>query len=186
MMIRKGFHLWTTSSLITGILVAILGVCSGQTVYGAQRIQEALSASHLQRAKVYVEAGDYRRAVEACQEYLDENPSVEGYVYLAYVYEAIDGYLAALQKKDDWVKVGQVSLNLTSRELLDIIDPPNVMPRMAREMIHEGLRQQFDITSTMANRLDKKRTEKMWVQQTAWREARPDNWWAGVPEEWDW
>ena len=157
-----------------------------QPVEAKQRIQQAISATHLHRAKLYIEAGDYRRAVEACQEYLDEYPSVEGYVYLAYVYEAIDGYLAALQKKDDWVKVGQVALNLTSRELIDIIDPPNAMSRMAREMMHEGLRQQFDMTSAMANRLDKKHTEKLWVQQTKWRQLNPDNWWAGVPEKWNW
>ena len=108
-----------------------------QPVEAKQRIQQAISATHLHRAKLYIEAGDYRRAVEACQEYLDEYPSVEGYVYLAYVYEAIDGYLAALQKKDDWVKVGQVALNLTSRELIDIIDPPNTMSRMAREMMQD-------------------------------------------------
>ena len=49
---------------------------------------------------------------------------MEGYVYLAYVYEAIEGYLSALQKKDDWVKVGQLSLNLMAREMIDLIDPP--------------------------------------------------------------
>ncbi len=174
------------SCVMITVLIPSLLLLSGERVNAKQRIQEAFSASHLHRAKVYVKAGDYRRAVEACQKYLDESPSVEGYVYLAYVYEATDGYLAALQKKDDWVKVGQVALNLTSRELIDIIDPPNAMPRMAREMMHEGLRQQFDITSSMANRLDKKHTEKMWVQQTKWRKAHPDDWWVGVPEEWGW
>ena len=172
--------------LVMGVLIAGSIPFSGQTGLAAKRIQKALSASHLHRAKVYLAAGDYRRAVEACQEYLDDYPSVEGYVYLAYVYEAIEGHLAALQKKDDWVKVGQIALNLTSRELLDIIDPPNVMPRMAREMIHEGLRQQFDIASSMANRLDKERTDEMWVQQADWRKAHSDDWWTGVPEEWDW
>jgi len=176
------------SVIIGGLVIGVLmsGFLSPQRGFAAQRIQEALSASHLQRAKLYVAAGDYRRAVEACQKYLDENPSVEGYVYLAYVYEAIEGYLTDLQKRDDWVKVGQVALNLTSRKLIDIIDPPNAMPRMAREMIHEGLRQQFDITSAMANRLNAKHTKKLWVQQTAWREAHPEDWWSGVPEKWDW
>ena len=182
----KLFHPVLVGYLVIGLFSAGSVLLSGQTLYAAQRIQEALSASHLHRANVYVEAGDYRRAVEACQQYLDEYPSVEGYVYLAYVYEAIDGYLAELQKRDDWVKVGQVALNLTSRELIDIIDPPNAMPRMAREMIHEGLRQQFDIASAMANRLDKKQTEKMWIQQAAWRKANPDDWWSGVPKKWDW
>jgi len=140
----------------------------------------------LHKAKVYMMAGDYRRAVETCQLYLDTHPSVEGYVYLAYVYEAIEGYLAALTKKDEWVKVGQLSLNLTSSAMLDLIDPPNVLPRMAREIIGEGVRQQFDVTASMANQLDKTRTEELWAQQTAWREAQPDRWWAGVPEAWGW
>jgi len=140
----------------------------------------------LHKAKIYVMAGDYRRAVEACHLYLDANPSVEGYVYLAYVYEAIEGYLKALAKKDEWGKVHHLSLNLTSRTMLDLIDPPDVLPRMAREVIGEGIRQQFDVTASMANRLDRARTEELWAQQTAWREAQPDRWWAGVPEAWGW
>ena len=143
-------------------------------------------STELARAKVFIKAGDYRRAVEACQQNIDRNPSVEAYVYLAYIYQAIDGYLAFLAKKEDYVKVEQLSLNLTAREVIDIIDPPNVMPRMAQELIHEGLRQQFDIMSSMANRLDRARTDELWIEQTAWRKAQPDSWWAGVPTEWAW
>jgi len=142
--------------------------------------------THLAHAKVFLQAGDYRRAVEACQRNIDHHPSVEAYVYLAYVYQAIDGYLAYLAKQEDYVKVGQLSLNLTAREMIDIIDPPNVMPRMARELIHEGLRQQFDIAAFMANRLNRARTDELWLQQSAWRESHADDWWAGVPQEWQW
>ena len=117
--------------------------------------------------KVFVQAGDYRRAVEACQRHIDQHPAVEAYVYLAYVYQAIDGYLAALVKQEDYVKVEQLSLNLTAREVIDIIDPPNVMPRMAQELIHEGLRQQFDIASAMGNRLNRVRTNELWLQQSS-------------------
>ncbi len=144
------------------------------------------STTELARAKVFVQAGDYRRAVEACQRNIDQHPSVEAYVYLAYVYQAIDGYLAYLVKQEDYGKVEQLSLNLTAREVIDIIDPPNVMPRMAQELIHEGLRQQFDITASMANRLNRARTDELWVQQSAWRESQPDSWWSGVPLEWKW
>jgi tetratricopeptide (TPR) repeat protein len=140
----------------------------------------------LARAKVYLEAGDYRRAVEACQRNIDLNPSVEAYVYLAYVYQAIDAYLGSLAKQEDYVKVEQLSLNLTAQEMIDLIDPPNVMPRMAQELIHEGLRQQFDVTAAMANRLSRTRTDELWAQQTLWREAKPDSWWAGVPDPWKW
>jgi len=142
--------------------------------------------NYLARAKVYLMAGDYRRAVEASQRNIDLNPSVEAYVYLAYVYQAIDGYLDSLVKQEDYVKVEQLSLNLTAREIIDLIDPPNVMPRMAQELIHEGLRQQFDVTAAMANRLNRARTDELWAQQTLWREAMPDSWWAGVPGAWKW
>jgi tetratricopeptide (TPR) repeat protein len=142
--------------------------------------------AYLARAKVFLQAGDYRRAVEACQRNIDHHPSVEAYVSLAYVYQAIDGYLAYLAKQEDYVKVEQLSLNLTAREMIDLIDPPNVMPRMAQELIHEGLRQQFDITASMANRLNRTRTDELWIQQTAWRETHPNSWWAGVPEAWQW
>ncbi len=141
---------------------------------------------HLSRAKGYLMAGDYRRAVEACQQNIDLNPSVEAYVYLAYVYQAIDGYLGSLVKQEDYVKVEQLALNLTAREMLDLIDPPNVLPRMAQELIHEGLRQQFDVTAAMANRLSRTRTDELWAEQALWREAKPDAWWAGVPDAWKW
>ncbi len=150
-----------------------------------EQIQVAVNTD-LARAKVFLQAGDYRRAVEACQRNIDHNPSVEAYVYLAYVYQAIDAYLAYLAKQEDYVKVEQLSLNLTAREVIDIIDPPNVMPRMAQELIHEGLRQQFDITASMANRLNRVRTDELWLQQSAWRESQPNSWWAGVPKDWQW
>ena len=142
------------------------------------------SNAHLHRAKIYLAAGDYRRAVEACQQHLNETPSAEGYVYLAYVYEAIEGYLVALSKRDDWVQVGHLSLNLTERDTFDLIDPANVLPRMARELIRDGVRQKFDITAAMANRIDKERTDQLWIQQKAWRDAQPDRWWTAFPETW--
>ena len=174
--------------LLSGLIIflVVFFLLGSPSVMANSEVAENGGASLLRKAKVYLIAGDYRRAVEACQLYLDHYPSVEGYVYLAYVYEAIEGYLEALTKKDQWVKVGQLSLNLTSREMLDLIDPPNVLPRMAREIIGEGIRQQFDVTASMANRLDKVRTEELWAQQTVWREAQPDRWWAGVPQAWGW
>ena len=153
----------------------------------AQNEQVQVAAyTDLARAKVFLQAGDYRRAVEACQRNIEHSPSVEAYVYLAFVYQAIDGYLAYLAKQEDYVKVEQLSLNLTAREVIDIIDPPNVMPRMAQELIHEGLRQQFDITASMANRLNRARTDELWLQQSVWRESQPNSWWAGVPKVWQW
>ncbi|MDX1412497.1 MAG: hypothetical protein R3351_10090 [Nitrospirales bacterium] len=175
-------------------LIVILSVLAGGSQIAGEWILPPVFAQetqlsenrHLQKAKIYLEAGDFRRAIEACQRQIDHQPSVESYVFLAYVYEALDGYLGNLVKREDYVKVEQLSLNLTAREVIDLIDPPNVLPRMAQELIHEGVRQQFDITAAMANRLNKTRTEELWVQQTAWRVANPDNWWSGIPLDWKW
>lgn len=169
------------------ILICTLGgaLDAPKGLAGTEPVQMA-SNSSLARVKIFLQAGDYRRAVEACQRNIDHNPSVEAYVYLAYVYQAIDGYLAYLAKQEDYVKVGQLSLSLIAREMIDLIDPPNVMPRMAQELIHEGLRQQFDITASMANRLNQARTDELWIQQAAWRDSHPDSWWAGVPDVWRW
>ncbi len=171
-----------------GLIVLFLGIFGLAIPNSMAKVTQfqADSKIELNRAKVFIQAGDYRRAVEACQRNIDQFPSVEAYVYLAYVYQAIDGYLANLVKQEDYVKVEQLSLNLTAREVIDIIDPPNVMPRMAQELIHEGLRQQFDITASMANRLDHARTDELWVQQANWRKAHPDSWWSGIPQEWQW
>lgn len=168
------------------VLVALWGLWEGSNSYALTEQDQMAANTDLARAKVFLQAGDYRRAIEACQRNINHHPSVEAYVYLAYVYEAIDAYLAYLAKQEDYVKVGQLSLNLTAREVIDIIDPPNVMPRMAQELIHEGLRQQFDITAAMANRLNRTRTDELWSQQSAWRESQPNSWWAGVPKEWAW
>ena len=168
-------------------MYAVLPGLTGKNLATAMA-QETLAGHsvHLQGAKIYLKAGDYRRAIEACQRHIDDYPSVESYVYLAYVYQALDGYLMSLVKQEDYVKVEQLSLNLTAREIIDLIDPPNVMPRMAQELIHEGVRQQFDVTAGMANRLNHARTDELWMQQAAWRESRPDGWWAGIPPEWNW
>ena len=168
------------------LIVALSGMLEISTSTAQMSTDQVRANTDLARAKVFLQVGDYRRAVEACQRNIDQNPSVEAYVYLAYVYQATDGYLAYLAKQEDYVKVEQLSLNLTAREVIDIIDPPNVMARMAQELIHEGLRQQFDITSSMANRLNRARTDEMWIEQSVWRKSEPDSWWAGVPQEWQW
>lgn len=147
----------------------------------AHELQEPLS-----RAKVYLAAGDYRRAVEACQLNIDENPSVESYVYLIYVYDAIDGYLESLAKQDNWGEVGRLSLSMVNRGTMDLVDPPDMLSRMAKEILQEGLRQQFDIAAGMANRLNKSRSDEMWLDRAKWKEAHPENWWAGIPESWNW
>ena len=170
------FILWT---MLMGLLV--VPVSNGQA-FGSQ----AGDLSPLERAKIYLAAGDYRRAVEACQEHVDRAPSVEAYVYLIYVYHALDGYLEWLAARDEWGRVGQLSLSLVNRGTMDLVDPSDMLARMAKELLHEGIRQQFDVTAAMANRLNKPRVDQLWQEKAEWQAAHPDDWWSGVPVNWKW
>lgn len=141
---------------------------------------------YLTRAKVFLAAGDYRRALDASLREVEEAPSAESYVYLTYVYHTIDGYLEHLATHDRWIQVEHLFLNLAARGAADLVDPLDALARMAKEIMHEALQKQSDIAAAMATRLDKTTTERLWQQQAAWRKARPDDWWAGVPKEWAW
>ncbi len=146
----------------------------------------AQSRDHLKRAKIFLAAGDYRRALEACQREVDEAPSAESYVYLTYLYQTIDGYVEHLSKTDRWVAVEHLYLNLAARGVEDLVDPPDVLARIAKEIIQGAVQKQSDVSAAMAAKLDDKTVAKLWQQQTAWRKARPDSWWAGVPDGWSW
>ncbi len=165
-----------------GLVIVMAWMCLGTSVSGASGQPER----PLHRAKTYLLAGDYRRAVEACQLQIDRSPSVESYVYLIYVYHAIDGYMEWLAKQDNWGEVGRLSLSMVNRGTMDLVDPPDMLSRMAKEILKEGLRQQFDVTAGMANRLNKSRADELWLERKAWEEAHPTSWWAGVPESWNW
>ena len=146
----------------------------------------ALPSTHLQRAKIFLAAADFRRAVEACRREVEEHPSARNYLYLTYVYQALDAHVEALAKADHWVAMEHLSLNLSSGGPEELLDPPNVLARMAKEMIQASARQQADVTAEMATRLDPDLVRMVWPQQTAWRKAKPDGWWLGVPPEWPW
>jgi hypothetical protein len=146
----------------------------------------AESQSNLQRAAVFLKAGDYRQAVEACREEVQEVPSARSYVFLAYVYHALDGYLEHLANTDQWVRVEQLYLNLVSGRNEDLTDPPDVLARIAKELIQQAVQRQVDMTGAMASRLDADVTKQLWEEQAAWRKARPSDWWAGAPREWSW
>ena len=164
------------------VMVSVL--CAGDGAFASDVQREP--ASHLHRAKIYLAAGDYRRAVEACQLHIDRSPSVESYVYLIYVYHALDGYLDWLAQQDNWGEIGRLSLSMVNRGTMDLVDPPDMLSRMAKELLKEGVRQQFDIVAGTANRLDKPRADELWLERKAWQEAHPTTWWAGVPESWSW
>ena len=170
-------------------LALCLGWCLAGTSASVADVGDgprAVPQPPLARAKVYLAAGDYRRAVEACQMNIDQSPSVESYVYLIYVYHALDGYLEWLAKRDEWVKVGQLSLSMVNRGTMDLVDPPDMLARMAKEILHEGIRQQYDVVAGMADRLDKTRVDELWLEVRAWEKSHPDNWWSSVPETWQW
>lgn len=170
------------------VLLLMAGLLVLPTLLQAPRAHASPEGArdHLKRAKVFLAAGDYRRAVEACQREVEAAPSAESYVYLTYVYQAIDGYLDHVAKADRWVLVEQLYVNLATGGPQDLVDPPDVLARIAKEIIQGSVRQQSDLTAAMAARLDEAIVARLWKQQAAWRAAKPDGWWRGVPEAWGW
>ena len=140
----------------------------------------------LQRARIFLQAGDFRRARGSCEAELGSSPSPRSYVFLAYVYHAVHGYLDHLAATDQWVRVEQLYLNLAAWRLDDLVDPPDVMARIAKELIQQAVLRQAEVTVAMASRLDSASTASLWEQQRRWREAHPDDWWFSVPPEWAW
>jgi len=155
-------------------------------VLAASPVCAEQARSNLSRAAVFLAAADYRHAVEMCQKEVEEAPSVESYVFLTYVYHALNGYLDHLAKTEQWVKVEQLYVNLAFHDVDALTDPPGILARMAKEIIYESAGRQADVTAAMAARLDEATTNRLWKQQTAWRAARPDSWWSGPPPEWKW
>lgn len=170
---------WAIACWIT---LTVLWSGCGSLSAPAQPVQP----TNLQRAKTFLAAGDFRRAVEACRQEVQERPSAENYLYLTYVYQALDAYIEFLAKSDQWVAMEHLYLNLTSGGPEELLDPPNVLARMAKEMIQAASRQQADVTAELATRLDPSVTAAVWPQQAAWRKRKPDGWWFTVPPEWKW
>ena len=171
------------SAILLWIMVVF---CNGLWPPAAIAEEAAASLSPLHRARIYLQAGDYRRAIEACQEEVDARPSAAAYVYLTYVYLALDGYLDYLAKTDQWVTVELLYLNLASGGVNDLTDPPDVLARIAKEVVQQASQRQADIAAAMAKRLDEVTVLRLWQQQTAWRQANATAWWFGVPPEWSW
>jgi tetratricopeptide (TPR) repeat protein len=165
-----------------------LGVCAALLIGCGSFHGETLPdvRANLGRARIFLAAGDYRRAIEACQEEITARPSARSYVYLTYVYQAVDAYLDALAQADRWIQVEQLSRSLASGRPEELLDPPDVLARIAKELIQESARKQSDATAAMAERLDKEEVTRLWVQQKSWRVRSPEGWWFGVPPEWNW
>src|SRR5262249_16579965 len=178
---------WSVPAMTVRIVVmCILVGCASVAGWAGASIAEEPTVSNLQRAKVFLPAGAFGRAIEAWQDELVEHPSAERYVYLTYVYHALDAYAEFLAKTDRWVHVEQLYLNLATGRPEDLVDPPDVLARIAKEVIQSAAQKQADVTAAMASRLDDALVKRLWTQQTAWRKAHPDGWWFGVPPEWMW
>ena len=171
---------------ITCIVLFGLLVCLGEGAAFAESGGGISVTRHpdLTRANLFLAAGDYRRALEACQRAIDEAPSAASYIHLTYVYQAIDAYLEHLSQEEQWMAVEHLYLNLAYRDTEDLIDPPGGLARMAKEMIQSSVRQQSDVSAAMANRLDKAESNRLWVEQAQWRTMNPKTWWQGVPTAW--
>jgi hypothetical protein len=169
-------------------LIALFGllVFSGEcAVFGETARTESVTARlNLTKANLFLAAGDYRRAVEACQKEINDAPSAESYIHLTYVYHAIDAYLEHLTQEERWMAVEHLYLNLAYRDTEDLIDPPGGLARMAKEMIQSSVRQQSDVSAAMANRMDKAESDRLWIEQAEWRATNPKTWWQGVPTAW--
>jgi len=148
------------------------------------RVVSVTTHSNMTKANLFLAAGDYRRAVEACQREIDDAPSAASYIHLTYVYQAIDAYLEHLSQEERWMAVEHLYLNLAYRDTEDLVDPPGGLARMAKEMIQASVRQLSDVTAAMANRLDKAESDRLWVEQAQWRVTNPKTWWLGAPTAW--
>jgi hypothetical protein len=162
----------------------LISIAAGTACAGPASVPLNVVPSSLERTNLYLAAGDYRRALEVCQREIDEAPSAASYVYLTYVYQAIDAYLEHLSREERWVAVEQLYLNLAYRDTEDLVDQPGGLARMAKEMIQTSVRQQADVSAAMAARLDKAESERLWVEQARWRTANPKTWWQGIPTAW--
>lgn len=178
-------------------LVSLQGCVTGPAAVPASSANlaaESRAESHvaapepppLARARVHLAAADYRRAVEACQEEVRRRPSAAGYVYLTHVYRAIAAYTAYEAGEDRWRSIEQLVRNLSGDRPEVLIDPPDVLPRMAKELIGESVEREADVTAAMAARLDLQTTNRLWAQQQAYQRQHPHDWWHGVPPQWPW
>ena len=173
------------NSLKTVAVLGLVLMLGGGPAFGEPAAAVAGSPrTSLTKVNIYLVAGDYRRALEACQKEIDNAPSVEAYIHVTYVFHAIDAYLDHLSREERWNTVEQLHLNLAYKDPQDLIDPPGGLARMAKEMIQTSVHQQADVSAAMATRLNKSETDRLWQQQTHWRTANPQAWWAGMPDEW--
>ena len=153
---------------------------------GLAAIDGEQAREHLRKARIFLAAADYRRALDACEREVEEVPSVESYVYLTYVLQALHGFLESLARSEQWLRIEHLYLSLMNRRPVDLTDLIDVLPRIVKELLQDSVRKQADMTAAMAARLDGDAVKHLWRQQAAWRAAKPEQWWFGVPTKWKW
>ena len=105
------------NSLKTFAAIGLVVLLGGRPAFGEPAAAVAGSPrTSLTKAHIYLVAGDYRRALEACQREIDNAPSVEAYIHLTYVFHAIDAYLDHLSRKEWWNTVEQLYLNFAYKD----------------------------------------------------------------------
>ena len=169
---------------VIGTLALMIVLVAGSSLEAYGQATSVTGASGAEKTRLYLMAGDYRRALELCERAIQEMPSVESYLRLTYVYQAIEGYLDHLSQDESWMAVEQLYLNLAYRHTEDLVDPPGGLARMAKEMIQTSVRQQSDVTAAMAVRLGKAESNRLWQEQAQWRIAHPATWWRTFPDSW--
>lgn len=173
------------SRIVLGAFLLLSSACS--SLPGTMTASNSAAPHpHLRAARVFLAAADYRRAIQACLEEIRLHPSVESYVYLTYVYHALDAYLDDLAKQDQWVGVEQLTLSLAGDRPEQLLDPPDILARVAKELIHTSVQKQADITAAMASRLNETEVRRLWEEQTVWRRSHPQDWWRFSPGAWRW
>jgi hypothetical protein len=85
--------------------------------------------------------------------------------------------ISYLSQEENWTAVEHLYLNLAYRDSENLVDPPGGLARMAKEMIQTSVRQQSDVSSAMAARLDKTESDRLWVEQAGWRRTNEKTWW---------
>ena len=58
----------------------------------------------------------------------------------------LDGYVEQLARTDQWVRVEQVYVNLAAARIEDLLDPPDVLARIAKEVIQQAVQRQADVS----------------------------------------
>ncbi|MFO0768407.1 MAG: hypothetical protein U0231_16875 [Nitrospiraceae bacterium] len=77
-----------------------LVVTSTVAAIPAPPVEDVPPSRHLERAKVFLQARNFRQALQACDAELRSAPSAKNYVALAYVYRAVHAYLDHLAATD--------------------------------------------------------------------------------------